>query len=138
MCGGGCECVPSAKIIWVVSHTDLAIWHWWKRCIVLSSVFGHHGHCELSGAMVAMGRPIGRRSHVASHRMSEAGRCRCWWKISSQPTCPTLGMISVLGSVGACGRRILRSVGSDGRDAIVFGIWFSIFLQAERLLRRGS
>jgi len=44
--------------------------------MVLCSVFRHHGHCELSGAMVAMGRPMGSRSHVASHRMSEAGRCR--------------------------------------------------------------
>ena len=33
---------------------------------------------------------------------------------------------------------MLRSVGREGRVAIVFGIMFSIFLQAERLLRRGS
>ena len=72
--------------------------------MVLCSVFGHHGHCELSGAMLAMGRPMGSRSHVASHRMSVAGRCRWEWKISSQFSCPTLGMIIVLGSGGACGR----------------------------------
>src|SRR5947208_2826897 len=100
-------------------------------------MFGHHGHCALSGDMVVMGWPIGSRSHVASHRMSEAGRCRCWWKTSSQLTCPTLGMVRVLDSMGTCGQRILRSVGSEGRAAIVFGILFSIFLQAERLLRRG-
>ena len=33
---------------------------------------------------------------------------------------------------------MLRSVGREGRDAIVFGSVFSIFLHAERLLRRGS
>ena len=44
----------------------------------------------------------------------------------------------MLGSLGICGLRMLRSVGSEGVIAIVFGIMFSIFLQAERLLRRGS
>ena len=33
---------------------------------------------------------------------------------------------------------MLRRVGSDGRVAIVFGARVSIFLHAERLLRRGS
>jgi len=32
----------------------------------------------------------------------------------------------------------LRSVGREGIDAMVPGILFSIFLHAERLLRRGS
>jgi len=44
----------------------------------------------------------------------------------------------VLGAVGACGRRMLRRVGRGGIDAIVFGMMFSIFLHAERPLRRGS
>jgi hypothetical protein len=65
--------------------------------------------------MVAMGCPTGRRSHVASHSRSEAGRCRCEWIISAQLTCPTLGMTSMFGSLGACGRRILRSVGRGER-----------------------
>ena len=69
--------MPSAYIIWMVSHTDWAIWHWWKRWRALCFMFGHQGHCVLSGAMVATGWPIGSRSHVASHRMSVAGRCRC-------------------------------------------------------------
>ena len=56
----------------------------------------------------------------------------------SQLICPTQGMTTVLGSLGICGLRMLRSVGSEGVIAIVFGIMFSIFLQAERLLRRGS
>jgi len=77
-------------------------------------------------------------SHVASHSRSEAGRCRCLWNISSQLTCPTLGMVSVLGSSEAWDWRILRSREMGGTEAIVFGIRFSIFLHAERPLRRGS
>ena len=102
------------------------------------SVFGHQGHCLLSGEMLAMGWPMGSLSHVASHSVSEAGRWQCLWKISSQLTGPTLGMIVVLGVLGACGWRMLRRVRSGGIDAIVFGVRFSIFLQAERPLRRGS
>ena len=105
---------------------------------MLCSEFGHQGHCLLSGEMLAIGWPIGSLFHVASHRMSEAGLCRCLWNISSQLIVPTLGMVSVLGTPGACGRRILRSVGRGGIEAIVFGMMFSIFLHAERPLRKGS
>jgi len=105
---------------------------------VLCLILGHHGHCVLSGAMFATGWPTGSRSHVASHSRSEAGRWRCLWNISSQLTCPTLGMVSVLGSSEAWDWRILRSREMGGTEAIVFGIRFSIFLHAERPLRRGS
>jgi sugar phosphate permease len=101
-------------------------------------ILGHHGHCVLSGAMFAMGWPTGSRSHVASHSRSEAGRWRCLWNISSQLTCPTLGMVSVLGSLGAWDRSTFRSREMGGIEAIVSGVMFSIFLHAERPLRRGS
>lgn len=103
-------------------------------CVVL----GHQGHCALSGDMFEMGGPSGSLSHVAIHRMSEAGRRRCLWNISSQLAGPTLGIVIVLGVLLACGRRMLRSVGREGVSAMVFGRMFSIFLHAERLLRRGS
>jgi hypothetical protein len=75
---------------------------------------------------------------VASHSRSEAGRWRCLWNISSQLTCPTLGMVSVLGSLGAWDRSTFRSREMGGIEAIVSGVMFSIFLHAERPLRRGS
>jgi sugar phosphate permease len=105
---------------------------------VVWGMFGHQGQCVLSGAMLATGWPSGSRSHVASHSISEAGRWRCLWNISSHSTGPTLGMMHMLGISGACARSILRSVGREGLDAMVPGILFSIFLHAERLLRRGS
>ena len=92
----------------------------------------------LSGAMLATGCPRGRRSQVAIHKMSVAGRWRCLWNISSQLIDPTLGMMIVLGVLGAVGRRMLRNVGREGVSAMVFGRIFSIFLQADRPLRRGS
>src|SRR6185369_17177620 len=88
--------------------------------------------------MVAMGWPSGSRSHVASHSISDAGRWRCLWNISSHPTGPTLGMMHMLGVAEACGQSMLHSVGREGRDAMVPGILFSIFLHAERLLRSSS
>jgi len=105
---------------------------------VLFSSFGHQGQELLSGAMVAMGRPTGSLSHVASHRISEAGRWRCLWNISFQLICPMFGRVSVLGCVGASGRRMLRSVGNEGSVAIVFGCFLSIFRHADRQLRMGS
>ena len=105
---------------------------------MLFSSFGHQGQELLSGAMVAMGRPTGSLSHVANHSMSEAGRWRCLWKISSQLICPTFGRVRVSGCAGASGRRMLRRVGSDGSVAIVVGCFLSIFLHAERQLRMGS
>ena len=99
---------------------------------------GHQGQCDLSGDIVAMGQPMGSLFHVASHRISAAGRWRCLWKISSQLAGPTLGMVIVLGVLLACGRRMLRRVVNGGMAAIEFGDRVSIFLHAERLLRRGS
>ena len=99
---------------------------------------GHQGQCDLSGDIVAIGWPMGSLFHVASHRISAAGRWRCLWNISSQLAGPTLGMVIVLGVLSACGWRMLRRVGSDGIFAIVLGARVSIFLHAERLLRRGS
>ena len=98
---------------------------------------GHHGQLSLSGAIVATGRPTGSLSHVAIHRISLAGWWQCLWKISSQLSWPMLGMVIVL-SVGFCGIRVLRSVGSVGRAAIVPVCFCSILLQAARQLRRGS
>jgi hypothetical protein len=135
---GYCECVPSVYTLWAISHIVCAIRQWCKRCSVLCSSSGHHGQLLLSGAMVATGRPMGSLSHVASQSTSEAGRWRCLWNISSQLICPTFGMIMVLGSAGACGRRMLRSVGSEGQDEIVFGCFLSTFLHADKQLRRGS
>ena len=105
---------------------------------MLCSSFGHQGQLLLSGAMVAIGRPSGSLSQVANHRMSEAGRWRCLWKISFQLTCPMFGRTRVLGSAGASGRRMLRSVGNEGSVTIVLGCFLSIFLQADRQLQIGS
>ena len=104
------------------------------ECVIL----GHQGHCLLSGDMLDTGCPRGSRSHVAIQRMSVEGRWRCLWNISSQLSGPILGKVIVLGVLGAVGRSMLRSVGRAGVSAMVFGRIFSIFLQADRPLRRGS
>ena len=41
---------------------------------MLCSVFGHQGQWDLSGDILAIGRPIGNRCQVASQRRSEAAR----------------------------------------------------------------
>ena len=104
----------------------------------MCSSFGHHGQLQLSGAMVVRGRPRGSLSHVANHSVSEVGRWRCLWKTSVQLICPTLGIMSRLGSAGAVARRMSHSTGRGGLVAIVFGCFFSIFLQADKQLRQGS
>ena len=81
---------------------------------------------------------MGSLSHVASHSVSEAGRCRCLWKISSQLICPTLGNVRGLASAGAFARSMLRSTGRGGCAAIVLDCFFSILLHAARQLRIGS
>ena len=104
----------------------------------MCSSLGHQGQLLLSGAMVVRGHPIGSLSHVANHSVSEAGRCRCLWKISDQLICPTQGNVRGLASAGTVARSMFRSTGRGGCAAIVLGCFFSILLHAARQLRRGS